>query len=123
VVAWAVSKGSDARDARDAAHEGWHGLSLQVPHWDREEIHAAIMRLSPSDRVLQEVQARAAEWLVCEALGLDYDVEGWALIAAMEAAQANVSMPFEAWVTGIRNARKDTSVLDFVASLVTRAAS
>ncbi len=39
--------------------------------------------------------------------GIDYDVESWALMAAMEAVRGGVSMPYDAWVEGIRLVKED----------------
>lgn len=116
VVSWARGMGSDA--TRDAVHEGWHGTSLGVADWDREEVHAAVMILPVHERVRQEICARAAEWLVCEALGIEYDPEKWAGLAAMEAIRSGVSMPYAAWLEGIRRARSSPKVLAYVAEVL-----
>ena len=114
VVSWAQSHGSDAKDARDAAHEGWHGHSLGVEVWGREQIHSAIMKLRLGERARQEVCARAAEWLACEKLGIDYKMEDWASISIFEAVRSGISMPFAVWIEGITNARTSAEVVNYV---------
>lgn len=106
------SRGSDARDLRDAAHEACHAFELDVPdgRWDRDTIHDAIMatigkRVSTSIiRSLQiaqvirfETVARAVEKLVCQRF--DVDIGDWADIAFMEAMQGSgIRLPSVDWV-------------------------
>jgi len=117
IVQWAQAHGSDAKEPRDAAHEGYHGWSLGVSNWDREEIHAAIMELDRPYRVRQEVEARAVEWIVCEELGIDYDLSHWCMISAMEAVHSGVSMPLNYWKEGVENMRRAEKVQELAAML------
>ena len=55
IIAWARAHGSEPRDARDAAHEGYHAWTLGLEVWEREAIHQAILKLRPGDRARQEV--------------------------------------------------------------------
>lgn len=118
VIAWAQSHGSDANDFRDAVHEAWHGLSLGVENWDREEIHEAIMELRIGDRFKQEIQARAAERLACEYLYLPYDFNHWSGIAFMEAFQSDVNAPVQAWRESIEMACGHEEVMTFVSCIL-----
>jgi hypothetical protein len=81
------SRGSDARDLRDAAHEAHHAIVAGVRGpWDREVIHRALMRKGKSFAQDDEVMARAVEQIVCADLGVDCgDVDTWAFLACMEA--------------------------------------
>lgn len=118
IVQWAQAHGSDAKSPRDAAHEGYHGWSLQAKVWDRESIHAEIMKLERFERARQEIEARAAEWLICDSLGIDYTLDDWVMISAMEAVRSDASMPFAEWRKGIQLARDlSSSVRRFVEML------
>ena len=82
------SRGSDAIDLRDAAHEASHALEAGARRWDREAIHRALLRKfrRPGDLVASEVEARAVEQLVCAHFGVDCGkVERWADWSILEA--------------------------------------
>lgn len=106
------SRGSDARDLRDAAHEACHAVELNVAvgSWDRDTIHDAIMatigkrggdtmmRSLQIARVIRfETTARAVERLTCQRF--DIDIGDWADIAFMEAMQgAGIRLPSVDWI-------------------------
>lgn len=93
VVAWARAQGSDTREVRDAAHEASHAVELRVNDWHRESIHAAVMELPPVERARTEVEARAVEQLVCEALGVHHEWDGFLALCAIEATRSGVVFP------------------------------
>ena len=105
-------KGIQSDSLRDAVHEASHAVECGCPDdkWsDREAIHAAVCRRHPNPayQAREEVEARATEWEACERYGIDYDVDAWAFMAAMEAVKCGVSMPYDAWVEGIQRAKED----------------
>ena len=90
------SRGSNADDVRDAAHEATHAMQsrLRGP-WGRERLHAALegkakreagSRMFVSQMLRYELQARAVEMLVCAHYNEPYDCEKWAMWCAMETA-------------------------------------
>lgn len=108
VIAAVQARGSDPRNLRDAAHEACHAIGLNLDCWDRESVHAAIMRLRPSDRFASEVTARAVEQVVCANFGVAIDGIGrWALITCMESVKNGVELPSVELVT-----RAITNALD-----------
>ena len=78
-------RGSDARDVRDAAHEACHAIRWNVKKpWTRDNIHAKCPR-RVSDKLGEEITARAVEQLVCERLSAPCDtLEKRAFTCAME---------------------------------------
>ena len=105
-------KGIRSNSLRDAVHEASHAVKCGCPddRWgDREAIHAAVCRRHPRPalQVREEIEARAAEWEACERYGIDYDAESWAFTAGMESIKNGVSMPYDAWLHGIRRAKED----------------
>lgn len=97
---------------RDAVHEASHAVEcgcLDGAWDDREAIHAAVCHTHPrpAHQVREEIEARATEWEACEQHGIDYNVESWAFTAAMESIRNGVSMPYDAWLAGIRRAKED----------------
>lgn len=99
LVAAVRSKGSDARDVRDAAHEACHALKWKAKKWDRESIH----KKRPKVRgfgVSDEILARAVEQLVCADLGVEcWPVEKAAMICWMEMLKnERVSLPGGSWL-------------------------
>jgi hypothetical protein len=93
IVEWVRSKGSDANDLRDAAHEASHALEVKPRRWDRESIHAKIMRRPLAFKVFTELEARAVERLVCAAHGVEHDWASFEFIAFMEASKSGVWLP------------------------------
>jgi len=112
LVAEVRRRGSDARDARDAAHEACHALQWSVPEpWSRENIHKRKPRLRRADGVTDEIMARAVEQLVCADLGYDCgSVEKWAMVCWMEMLKnERISLPGGSWLEDrIRDAMKRT---------------
>lgn len=97
ILAAIQSRGSDARDIRDAVHEATHAIQCRLHGpWERERIHTALERRAKhlagksglvTEMVRYELQARAIEMLACERFGVAYDVKNWALWCAMETAK------------------------------------
>jgi len=89
--------GSDADDVRDAAHEASHALQLGIPKgsWDRETIHAAVMKLSPAERGVTEVLARAVEAEICALCQTPYNQDYFLMLAVIEALKSGVRLPNE----------------------------
>lgn len=111
IVAAIRSRGSDARDLRDAAHEAHHALrcNLRGP-WERERIHARLMAITEGSAMLllqEEIDARAVEWVVCRDFGQEYDADHWAMIAAMESIKGGMAAPVDFWISSIAR-RRDT---------------
>jgi hypothetical protein len=98
LVAAVRSRGSDATDARDAAHEAAHALTWSVTKkWTRNNIHAKKPRIR-ADGVYDELTARAVEAIVCERLGIEHDVKHWAFVMVMEMAKnEKISLPSIDW--------------------------
>lgn len=115
LVAAVRARGSDADDARDAAHEALHALRAGRPWqrgrrhvladgWDREVIHAALVRSKRGrERIgaylfAEEVLARAVERIVCRRVGHDIgDPEHWLFIAAMEGTKTGFNVRMADW--------------------------
>ena len=115
LVAIVRARGSDANEARDAAHEACHALSWGVKKpWTRDNIHARKPKDSrifgPMPGVREEILARAVEQLVCARLGYDCGtVEKWAMVCWMEMIKnEGISLPTEGnWlVTRVREDMK-----------------
>jgi hypothetical protein len=100
VIAAVRSRGSNARDLRDAAHEAHHALEMGVPpgEWGRDKIGQAVMACSRSTALASEVMARAVEQLVCERLNEPYNRHEWMLLACLEAEKNGVSVPSVTWM-------------------------
>lgn len=109
IIAAVRSRGSDADDLRDAAHEAYHALRAGVRpgRWGRESIHRAILRgkrsgfLSPRhDLASHEIGARAVEQIVCARFSVHCGaIESWAHISWMEAHKSRVLMfPPDGWI-------------------------
>lgn len=123
VVMWARRYGVESTDLRFCAHEAYHALDVGLPltanGWDTDAIHYEIGERGPSEVVTAEVEARAAEWLVCEALGVAYDVEHWAFVSFMESYKngLGVAMPKDV-ADQIRAARTSKKVQRFVRTIL-----
>lgn len=105
IIQYAAERGNAPRDFRDAVHEAVHCVEFEVgDDWDREKIHACILTTPAHEQVRGECNARATEWLACERAGVDYDLENWVGIAAMEAIKGGTVMPLDIWRQGIKNA-------------------
>lgn len=91
IIAMAEARGNRPSDFRDAVHEMCHVLDTRLEDsedWGREVIHARIMRREPPSQFRLECQARAAESVACKLAGIDYNLEQWALISALESLKA-----------------------------------
>jgi hypothetical protein len=96
LVAAVRARGSDTKDARDAAHEASHALDVGAKRWDRESIHRALMKRRRGEQFASEVTARAVEQIVCAKLGVDCGtVEKWASVSYMEALKHR--LPFSSY--------------------------
>jgi hypothetical protein len=96
IAAWQAC-GSDTNDLRDGAHEAHHALDagLRGP-WDRERIHAALVRKARGQRSTllgYEIDARAVEHLVCVEFDVPHDIDHWSMWACMEAIKTGVPTP------------------------------
>jgi hypothetical protein len=94
------SRGSDATDLRDAAHEACHALQWKVTkRWTRDNIHAKKPK-RPGFGVGDEIVARAVEQLVCRELGVDCGpVSKWAHVCWMETLKnERISLPTGDWL-------------------------
>lgn len=99
LVAIVRSRGSDATDARDAAHEACHAIQWGVRgKWTRDNIHRRAPRV-PGFGVADEIKARAVEALICQRLGIDYDLPKWAMVCWMEQLKnERVALPSGSWL-------------------------
>lgn len=105
------ARGSDATDLRDAAHEAHHAIFARVKgRWTRKNIDRALQKLHRSDRVGDEMRARAVEQLVCRFLGVDPGtVEKWAGISCLESMQIDkLGIPYDAMMEGVQRRLKDS---------------
>lgn len=105
------AKGSDATDARDAAHEAAHALSWGVTKkWTRDNIHAKKPRIA-ADGVYDELTARAVEALVCKRLGIPHEVKQWAFVMVMEMIKnEKIALPSVDWASAGIELRMKTSI-------------
>lgn len=103
LVALCKSKGNNASDIRDAAHEIFHAREAGSKSWDREAVHRALTRkmAGPAFLWIHELKARAIEQLVCKHFGFDCGtLEHWVGISIFEAlkrglpyAEMDISLP------------------------------
>lgn len=88
------SKSALGELVRDAAHEAFHALTVQLEEWgDREAIHAELIaHLSPPALWVHEIEARLVEREVCRILGVDSGrtLEDWIALSCMEAVRTRV---------------------------------
>jgi hypothetical protein len=85
--------GRTRNDVRYVAHEAAHALELEIGFggWSSDAINDAACDNLNEDMVLLEANARAVEWIVCEAVGECYDAMKWATISCMEAIHNRVA--------------------------------
>lgn len=103
----ARSKGSDARDLRDAVHEAVHGLQLGTDDWSRRNLTKRFnAQTNKIPHFNLECEARGAEWLACERAGIEYDLASWAAIATLESAKQGMPFSMEDYEQGIRRAKE-----------------
>jgi len=99
IIAACVARGvdmieRDSDDVRFAAHEAYHAIDLDLETWDSDSIHGRIARLPHSAAALTEIEARAAEWIVCDRLVIKYELEKWAFLSFMESIKGlNLKLP------------------------------
>lgn len=89
---------------RDAAHEAHHALTAKCKApWSRDAIHEAMADLCGDvngEWVIQELDARAVERVVCQALGAPYDADRWMEITWFETASSmKIMLPSVEWIT------------------------
>ena len=103
------SRGSDAEDPRDAAHEAAHALRWGVrKRWTRDNIHAK----KPEARaygIADEMEARAVEQIVCGRIGYACgSIEKWAETCWFETLKnEGIALPSPAWIVGCVRRRLD----------------
>lgn len=82
------ARGLWTRDLRDAAHEAHHALTCRLRgKWTRDRVEEALKRKFPyySDRLADELLARAVEQLVCRHFRVrEKPVEYWVAAMARE---------------------------------------
>jgi hypothetical protein len=122
IVQYVQGRGSDASDLRDAAHEAYHAIYAHAKRWDRESIHKALCKrirknwgrgeYYRSELIRQELRARAVEWIVCETLGVEYDLDKWADSVFWEAAKnMKILLPHDSQIAdGIKRFKEHPSV-------------
>lgn len=104
LIAAIRARDSDATTLRDAAHEACHALQWGVTKkWTRDNIHAKKRkphRIFGDVGVMDEIDARAVEQLVCARLGVDCGtVEHWADVRWMEMIKnERISLPAGGWL-------------------------
>jgi hypothetical protein len=107
----AMGHKADPGEFRHAVHEAVHGIRLGAKSWSNDAIHRACTRVrSPSNRLMEELIARAVEQLVCQRLGVACDtVEHFAFWTCMEALKNRVDIggPDE-FARGVRRYMEDT---------------
>jgi hypothetical protein len=120
------SRGSDAHDLRDAAHEATHAMQSRIRGpWERERLHAALERVTLRGNsnagfirsmIRHELQARAVEMLACQQYGIPYEPEKWAMWCAMETVKTyRIDVGSIAdLVDAIRTVAKQSETLDLL---------
>lgn len=111
VVEAVRARGSNARDLRDAVHEAYHAVSVGAEDWDRDALMDVLARkysrANRSEALLNELEARAAEWAACDVNGVEYDVRHWVATMCMEAVKFDrLSLPFEQVVSAVTDIRR-----------------
>jgi hypothetical protein len=101
--------GNLTRDLRDAAHEAFHALSVNARDWEREAVHRKLMLKFRGARLwLHEMEARAAEQIVCAHFGEPIDpIEDWVHWSIMEAIKFR--LPFADYDMSLHAARHSLS--------------
>lgn len=102
IVAAVRSRGSNASNLRDAAHEACHALDAKLRgRWERERLHSALERHcgDHGTMIYYEMRARAVEALCCEQIEGNHDVQHWALICWMETIKTmRIELPSVQWI-------------------------
>ena len=110
-------KGSDATDVRDAAHEMCHAFESEADNWSRNGIHDALKTMygrQPGDLLRAEVLARAVERKVCEHFEVEYDIEHWLMMAAMETMREFSNVPANFWKDAVGNCMRSRECAEMV---------
>lgn len=106
-------RGVHGSELRHCVHEAAHALSnhLELP-WTNLRVQEILASVHPAEVMGDEIEARAVEWVVLEALGLPYDVTEWAPIAYLEFVMHydGGAETVEEWVTAISRRRTDPEV-------------
>lgn len=121
IIAAVQSRGSDAADLRDAAHEACHALETGIQiSWDRDSVHAGIWSAfeRPADRFRSEVLARAVERIICGRFDVEYDPDKWLGLALMESVKNGISVPFETWKTVVDLVAGSRAALDLAERII-----
>ena len=94
LVAYCRARHNAPHDVRDAAHEAFHALTVGARNWDREKVHAKLLRkFNRAELWVHEMQARAVEQLVCEALSEPTkSLDEWVGVSILEAIKYH--MPY-----------------------------
>lgn len=127
-IAAVRARGSDATDLRDAFHEAHHAVTAKLKKpWERERIHQALLHLPRVKKwgvamlVQEEIDARAVERVACAKFGIEYDVDWWAMMAAMETCKTlGAGLPLEWWKEQIDERCKAPRIEIAVVGLINR---
>lgn len=115
-------RGNDASDLRDAAHEIFHARTVVGKDWDREVVHAKLVRAFKvgADLWVHEMQARAVEQLVCRHYGHGCrELEHWVNMSIMEAIKFRLPYgEYDASLACARIAMTSSRVLSEVAAII-----
>lgn len=95
------SRGSNAQDLRDAAHEACHALDVKLRgSWERERLHRALARHcgDPGTMIYFEMRARAVEAVICEQIEGAHDLQKWVNVCLLETATTlGIALPSFDW--------------------------
>jgi hypothetical protein len=77
----------ESDNLRDAAHETFHALTVKAKTWERDVVHAKLVRkFDRAELWMHEMQARAVEQLVCKRYGIDCGpLDEWVFTSIREA--------------------------------------
>lgn len=118
IINAAEEMGAEPHGLRFIAHELFHMLSCGSKSAHTDAIHRAVLRKHRGASLwLEEMRARACEWLVCEHFGVDYDVKHWAFIAQMESIKGGLPHSRDA-IALITSMREDPFVIDTAAKII-----
>jgi len=123
IIAACVARGvsindREQDDIRFVSHEAYHGFDLDLEAWTSDSIHNRIRRLSHAGAATTEIEARAAEWIICEKLGISYEVEEWAFMSFVESInELRLKLPTN-MADLIRAKRDDPKVKEIVERII-----
>ena len=106
-------------DFRHCVHEAVHALQeeLEGP-WSNRRVSQAVGTADDISTLGGEMVCRAAEGLVMQRLGMEWDLESWAMISAMEWLRTGRGeVPFKFWVRGIQEAQTSSLAAEYVDQL------